>query len=45
LVEILMPVSNAVAPADILRCPVVVDDQAAGLEDAEADLRVRLSAV
>jgi hypothetical protein len=27
------PVSNAVALADILRCPVVVADQAAGQKD------------
>jgi len=37
-------VSNAVALADILRCPVVVADQAAGQKDVEADLRVRVSA-
>ena len=37
-------VSNAVARADILRCPVVVADQAAGQKDVEADLRVRVSA-
>src|SRR5262252_3571208 len=38
-------VSNAVALADILRCPVVVADQAAGQKDVEADLWVRVSAV
>jgi hypothetical protein len=38
-------VSNAVAPADILRCPVVVDDQAAVQVDVEADRWVRSSAV
>ena len=38
-------VSNAVALADISRCPVVVADQAAGQKDAEADLWVRVSAV
>ena len=38
-------VSNAVAPADILRCPVVVDDQAAVQVDVEADRWVRTSAV
>ena len=31
-------VSNAVALADILRCPVVVAGQAAGQKDVEADL-------
>ena len=38
-------VSNAVALADILRCPVVVADQAAGQKDVEADRWVRVSAV
>jgi hypothetical protein len=38
-------VSNAVALADILRCLVVVADQAAGQKDVEADLWVRVSAV
>ena len=38
-------VSNAVALADILRCPEVVADQAAGQKDVEADLWVRVSAV
>jgi hypothetical protein len=38
-------VSNAVALADILRCPVVVADQAAGQKDVEADLWARVSAV
>jgi hypothetical protein len=38
------PVSNAVALADILCCPVVVADQAAGQKDVEADLWVRVSA-
>ncbi len=37
-------VSNAVAQADILRCPEVVAHQAAGQKDVEADLRVRVSA-
>jgi hypothetical protein len=36
------PVSNAVARADILRCPEVVADHQ---EDVEADLWVRVSAV
>jgi hypothetical protein len=45
LIAILKPISNAVAPADIGRCPVVVDDQAAVQEDVGADLRVRSSAV
>jgi hypothetical protein len=45
LIAILKPISNAVATADILRCPVVVDDQAAAQEDVEADLSVRSSAV
>jgi len=39
------PVSNAVARVDILRCPEVVADQAAGQKDVEADLWVRVSAV
>jgi hypothetical protein len=39
------PVSNAVARADILRCPEVVADQAAVQKDVEADLWVRVSAV
>ena len=39
LIAILKPISNAVAPADIGRCPVVVDDQAAAQEDV-ADLWV-----
>jgi hypothetical protein len=39
------PVSNAVARADILRCPEVVADQAEGQKDVEADLWVRVSAV
>src|SRR5262249_29623215 len=38
-------VSNAVALVDILRCPVVVADQAAGQKDVEADLWVGVSAV
>jgi len=38
-------VSNAVARADILRCPEVVADQAEGQKDVEADLWVRVSAV
>jgi hypothetical protein len=38
------PVSNAVALADILRCPAVVAEQAAGQKDVEADLWVRVSA-
>jgi hypothetical protein len=38
-------VSNAVALADILRCPAVVADQAAGRKDVEADLWARVSAV
>jgi bifunctional DNase/RNase len=37
-------VSNAVALADILRCPVVVADQAAGQKDVAADLWVWVSA-
>ena len=41
LIAILKPISNAVAPADIGRCPVGVDDQAAAQEDVEADLWVR----
>jgi hypothetical protein len=41
----LKAISNAVATADILRCPVVVDDQAAAQEDVAADLSVRPSAV
>jgi hypothetical protein len=40
----LKPISNAVAPADIGRCPVVVVDQAAAQEDV-ADLWVRSSEV
>jgi hypothetical protein len=44
LIAILKPISNAVAPADIGRCPVVVDDQAAAQEDV-ADLWVRSSAI
>jgi hypothetical protein len=39
------PVSNDVDRADILRCPEVVADQAAGQKDVEADLWVRVSAV
>jgi hypothetical protein len=39
------PVSNAVARADILRCPEVVADQTEGQKDVEADLWVRVSAV
>ena len=45
LIAILKPINNAVAPADIGRCPVVVDDQAAAQEDVEADLWVRSSAI
>jgi hypothetical protein len=45
LIAILKPISNAVATADILRCPAVVDDQAAAQEDVESDLSVRSSAV
>ena len=45
LIAILKRISNAVAPADIGRCPVVVDDQAAAQEDVEADLWVRSSAI
>ena len=44
LIAILKPISNAVAPADIGRCPVVVDDQAAAQEDV-ADQWVRSSGV
>ena len=38
------PVSNAVAPPDIWRCPEVVAYQAEGQKDVEADLWVRVSA-
>ena len=38
------PVSNAVARADILRCPEVVADQAGGQKDVEADLWARVPA-